>query len=423
MCIDPPRPRLVPSSLPISSANIPSGSSPLARQWPWPAVGRGDDVVGMQRPAGADRRRLLSDREVHEAGDLAGRGRASRPALRSHGSAASGGASRRGRARRTQAGRGGRRSRSVYCTGRYNKEEPERAMTDQIEIPASFPDPGAVTGKRVVITGASRGLGALLAHAFSGRRRVGGARGPHREGPEGGRRGAARPDPGAQRRRDRRGLQRGGGRRHGRPSGAASTCGSATRGSRRSWPGPARPTPSVWRQVLEVNLTGAFLGARAAARVMGEGGRLIFTGSVLGERPREGLTAYSASKAGLVGLAKGLALDLAPDRHHGERRGARAGSTRRWPTAGRATPSCRPPSPGTPRNAAGARPTDLAGAYQFLASDAVGVRHRHRAQRRRRVPARMTAPATGHRDHRCGRRARRGDHPAAGRRTRHRLSC
>ena len=45
---------------------------------------------------------------------------------------------------------------------------------------------------------------------------------------------------------------------------------------------------------------------------MGEGGRLIFTGSVLGERPRKGLAAYSASKAGLVGVAKGLALDLAP---------------------------------------------------------------------------------------------------------------
>ena len=40
-------------------------------------------------------------------------------------------------------------------------------MIDQIEIPESFPGPGAVSGKRVVITGASRGLGALLAHAFS----------------------------------------------------------------------------------------------------------------------------------------------------------------------------------------------------------------------------------------------------------------
>src|SRR6185503_6730273 len=76
--------------------------------------------------------------------------------------------------------------------------------------------------------------------------------------------------------------------------------------------GPLRTDPSIWREILEVNLTGAFLGARAASRVMGDGGRLIFTGSVLGERPRRGLTAYSASKAGLVGMAKGLALDLAP---------------------------------------------------------------------------------------------------------------
>jgi NAD(P)-dependent dehydrogenase (short-subunit alcohol dehydrogenase family) len=75
--------------------------------------------------------------------------------------------------------------------------------------------------------------------------------------------------------------------------------------------GPDRTEPDVWREVLEVNLTGAFLGARAAAAVMGEGGRLIFTGSVLGDRPRKGLAAYSASKAGLVGMAKALAQDLA----------------------------------------------------------------------------------------------------------------
>lgn len=36
-----------------------------------------------------------------------------------------------------------------------------------IDVPESFPDPGAVRGKRMVITGAGRGLGCLLAHAFS----------------------------------------------------------------------------------------------------------------------------------------------------------------------------------------------------------------------------------------------------------------
>src|SRR5262245_13749375 len=40
-------------------------------------------------------------------------------------------------------------------------------MTQQIEIPASFSGGGDVSGKRVVITGAGRGLGQLLAHAFS----------------------------------------------------------------------------------------------------------------------------------------------------------------------------------------------------------------------------------------------------------------
>src|SRR5437899_12856434 len=40
-------------------------------------------------------------------------------------------------------------------------------MGEDIEIPASFPTGGDVRGKRVVLTGAGRGLGRLLAHAFS----------------------------------------------------------------------------------------------------------------------------------------------------------------------------------------------------------------------------------------------------------------
>ena len=40
-------------------------------------------------------------------------------------------------------------------------------MPEQIDIPASFAGGGDVAGKRVVITGAGRGLGRLLAHAFS----------------------------------------------------------------------------------------------------------------------------------------------------------------------------------------------------------------------------------------------------------------
>lgn len=75
--------------------------------------------------------------------------------------------------------------------------------------------------------------------------------------------------------------------------------------------GPRETSPASWREVIDVNLTGAFLGARAASAALPLGGRIIVTGSVLGERPRRGLSAYSTSKAGLIGMVKALALDLA----------------------------------------------------------------------------------------------------------------
>ena len=133
--------------------------------------------------------------------------------------------------------------------------------------------------------------------------------------------------------------------------------------------GPLGTDPSVWRQILEVNLTGAFLGARAAARVMRDEGRLIFTGSVLGERPREGLTAYSASKAGLVGLAKGLALDLASS---GITVNVVAPGWFDSPLAERwkNIPELEAGVLGHTAQRRWGASSDLAGAYRFLASDA-----------------------------------------------------
>ena len=49
----------------------PERLEPLGQAVAVAAVGGGDDVVGSQRPAGADGRRLLADRQVHEAGDQA----------------------------------------------------------------------------------------------------------------------------------------------------------------------------------------------------------------------------------------------------------------------------------------------------------------------------------------------------------------
>src|SRR5436190_20933912 len=161
-------------------------------------------------------------------------------------------------------------------------------MAEEIEIPRSFPAGGDVTGKRVVVTGASRGLGRLLAHAFS--------------------QAGARVALVARTEKDLKEVA------DGLPGPMIVFAGDVTDdafnesvadatvaewGGVDVWicnagispvmGGPRETEPRVWRQVLDVNLTGAFLGARAAARVMHDGGRLILTGSVLGERPREGL--------------------------------------------------------------------------------------------------------------------------------------
>ncbi|GLV49003.1 3-oxoacyl-ACP reductase [Thermus sp. LT1-2-5] len=65
----------------------------------------------------------------------------------------------------------------------------------------------------------------------------------------------------------------------------------------------------VWDEVLAVNLTGAFVAARAFAEVLSGPGSLVLVGSVLGFRGGARLAAYTASKAGLWGLARSLALD------------------------------------------------------------------------------------------------------------------
>ena len=75
-------------------------------------------------------------------------------------------------------------------------------------------------------------------------------------------------------------------------------------------------TVAEWNTVLGNNLTGAFLCSRAALAVMrdkGHGGRIIMIGSTAGQRGAPaGAVAYSASKAGLIGLAQTLAFTGAP---------------------------------------------------------------------------------------------------------------
>lgn len=73
---------------------------------------------------------------------------------------------------------------------------------------------------------------------------------------------------------------------------------------------------SDWRAMVDVNLTGMFLCARAAFRTMRrqdpQGGRIINNGSVSAHAPRPGSVAYTATKHAITGLTKTLALDGRP---------------------------------------------------------------------------------------------------------------
>jgi NAD(P)-dependent dehydrogenase (short-subunit alcohol dehydrogenase family) len=171
--------------------------------------------------------------------------------------------------------------------------------------------PGDVAGKRVVITGAGRGLGRVLAKAFDAAgaqlglvarseralQEVAGSLGDEPLVCAGDIRDADFNEAVAQQMVDRLGGV------------DVWICNAGVS------PEVATVTemePAAWREVVDVNLTGTFLGARAAAAVMKDGGRIIVTGSVMGRRPRAGLSAYAVSKSGVHTLVQALALELGP---------------------------------------------------------------------------------------------------------------
>lgn len=80
------------------------------------------------------------------------------------------------------------------------------------------------------------------------------------------------------------------------------------------WPPIPEPVSELsdarWRSTLATNLDAMFYGARAAARVLPAGGRLIFVASTAGQRGEAGHADYAASKGAMISFVKSMAVEL-----------------------------------------------------------------------------------------------------------------
>jgi 7-alpha-hydroxysteroid dehydrogenase len=127
----------------------------------------------------------------------------------------------------------------------------------------------------------------------------------------------------------------------------------------------------IWRTQLELNLTSAFQGAKAAAARLSDGGAIVNIASGAGTRgsPRTG--PYAAAKAGMLNLTQTLALELAP-------RGIRVNAVSPGPVATEAFLEVLGVSDqldqlrGTIPLGRLGTPDDIAAAVVFLASPAAG---------------------------------------------------
>jgi NAD(P)-dependent dehydrogenase (short-subunit alcohol dehydrogenase family) len=125
-----------------------------------------------------------------------------------------------------------------------------------------------------------------------------------------------------------------------------------------------------WNETLETNLTGAFLGAKYQIPALVErgGGSLIFTSTFVGHTVgMPGMTAYAASKAGLIGLTQVLAAEYGPK---GVRVNALLPGGTDTPSATFKTPESRSFVEGLHALKRVAQPEEIAHSALFLASNA-----------------------------------------------------
>ena len=68
-----------------------------------------------------------------------------------------------------------------------------------------------------------------------------------------------------------------------------------------------------WQQVIDIDLTGVFLGCRAVTPVMVDAGsgRIVNIASIAGKEGNPNAVPYSAAKAGVIGLTKAVAKEVA----------------------------------------------------------------------------------------------------------------
>jgi NAD(P)-dependent dehydrogenase (short-subunit alcohol dehydrogenase family) len=79
--------------------------------------------------------------------------------------------------------------------------------------------------------------------------------------------------------------------------------------------GPNEPGETDrWEDIIQTNLHGTYWCCRAAEPHLADGGRIVVTSSILARIGVPGYTAYCASKAGLLGMVRAFAAELAPRR-------------------------------------------------------------------------------------------------------------